>query len=57
MEDWILVYSNNNSIFFINENLSQKIRDKKIKENKKRNTIINAIQDNQERGKIPTTKY
>ena len=42
MEDWILVYSEDTHIFFINEHLSEKIKNKKIKIIKKRNSIINA---------------
>tara|TARA_B100000780_G_C20973727_1_gene388856 strand:- start:295 stop:444 length:150 start_codon:yes stop_codon:yes gene_type:complete len=49
MEDWILVYSEDTHIFFINEHLSEKIKNKKIKIIKKRNSIINAVQSNSKR--------
>lgn len=41
MEDWILVYSNNNKVFFINENLTIKKKERELRRKKMRNKIIN----------------
>jgi len=48
MEDWYLVIKQQDKYYCINESLSKKVKDKKIKQIKKRNNVINAVQNNKE---------